>query len=65
VVEVLQDSEPLLDDQMRLQALDMGDKTHAARIVFVNWIVESLGKGRVIQGLPLKAINSRCAAGRR
>jgi hypothetical protein len=53
VRQVLQYLQPLLHDGMGLFALDMGDKTDAAGIVFVGWIVKSLGEGRLIHVLPL------------
>ena len=43
VVQVLQDQQALLDDRMALVALDMGDETDAAGIVFIGGIVQTLG----------------------
>ena len=45
VIQILQDQQTLLDDAMILLAFDMGDKTHAASVVLV---------GRVVQTLPLR-----------
>jgi hypothetical protein len=33
----------------------VGDETHATRIVLVGWVIQALGKGRVIHALPLKS----------
>jgi hypothetical protein len=33
----------------------VGDETHATRIVLVGWVIQALGKGRVIHTLPLKS----------
>jgi len=61
VIEVFQDREPLLDDLMGFPALDMGDKTHAARIAFMARVIESLGTGRVVQALPLESKQAAAA----
>ena len=42
VIEIAENLRTLLDDAMAFLTLDMGDKTHAARIVFVHGIVEPL-----------------------
>jgi hypothetical protein len=41
VVEVLQDLQTLLHDRMRLLALDVRHKTHAAGIVFLGRVVQT------------------------
>src|SRR5207245_809285 len=43
VGEIAQYRETLLDDRMRFLALDMGDKTHAAGIMLVGGVVQTLG----------------------
>jgi hypothetical protein len=48
VVEVLQDLQALLDDRVALVALDMGDETDAAGIVFIGGIVQTLGNHEAI-----------------
>jgi hypothetical protein len=42
MIEVAENLRTLLDDAMAFLALDMGNETHAARIVFVCGIVEPL-----------------------
>ena len=51
--QILEYLQPLLDDGVGFLALDMGDETDAAGVVFIGRIVESLGKGRLVQVLPL------------
>jgi len=46
MLEVAQDLERLLDDGMRLFALDVDHKTHAARFMLEAWIVKSLFQRR-------------------
>ena len=43
VGEIAQYRETLLDDRMRFLALDMGDKTHAAGVMLVGGVVQTLG----------------------
>ena len=43
--QVDQDLERLADDRMRRPALDVGDEADAAGIMFVAWVVETLGRG--------------------
>ena len=45
VVEVLQDLQALLDDVVRLDALDVGDEAHAAGIVLARRVVQAVGGG--------------------
>ncbi|MNQ69403.1 hypothetical protein D3C85_839940 [compost metagenome] len=42
VIEVFQYQQTLFDDRMGLVALDMGDETDAAGIVFIGWVVQAL-----------------------
>ena len=42
VIEVLQDQQTLFDDRMAFLALDMGDETDAAGIVFIGRVVHTL-----------------------
>jgi hypothetical protein len=42
VIEVLQDRQSLLDDRMRLPALDVGNEADAAAVVFVSRVVQPL-----------------------
>jgi hypothetical protein len=44
VVEVLQDRQPLLDDRVALAALDVRHEAHAAGVVFVAGVVQTLRK---------------------
>ena len=41
VVEVGEDLQPLLDDAMRAQALDVGHEANAAGVVFVRRLVQA------------------------
>jgi hypothetical protein len=41
MVEVEEDLQSAADDIVRLSALDVRDKTDAARVVLVAWIVEA------------------------
>src|SRR5258708_1774004 len=43
VGEIAQHGEALLDDRVRFLALDMGDQTHAAGVMFVCGVVQTLG----------------------
>ena len=45
MVEVLEDLQPLLDDAVRLLALDVGDEADAAGIVLVARVVQAAGGG--------------------
>jgi hypothetical protein len=42
VIQILQDQQTLLDDAMTLLSLEMGDKAHAASVVLVGWVVQTL-----------------------
>jgi hypothetical protein len=42
MIQVAQDQQALLDDVVALAALDVGDETHAAGIVFVGRVVQTL-----------------------
>ena len=42
MAEVVQDLQRLLHNRMRLSTFDVGDKTDAARVVFMGRIVETL-----------------------
>ncbi|MCK6391725.1 MAG: hypothetical protein L6Q40_12025, partial [Azonexus sp.] len=42
VINVLQDQQTLLDDGVTLLAFDMGNKTHAASVVLVGGVVQTL-----------------------
>src|SRR6185312_5222173 len=50
MIQVAQDQQALLDDRVTLAALDMRDKAHAAGIVFVPWMIQTL-RARLIHGL--------------
>ena len=43
VIEIFQDQQALLDDGVALVALDVGDETDAAGIVFIGRVVQTLG----------------------
>ena len=43
MVEIAKNEQALADDLVGFAALDMGDKTNAAGVVFVSGIVEALG----------------------
>jgi hypothetical protein len=42
VIQIFQDQQTLLDDAMVLVAFDMGNKTHAASVVLVGGVVQTL-----------------------
>jgi hypothetical protein len=42
VIEIFQDQQTLLDDAMTFLAFEMGYKTHAASVVLVGWVVQTL-----------------------
>src|SRR5262249_5313921 len=44
VLQAQQDLDRLADDVVRTPGLEIDDKAHAARIVFVAWIVQALGR---------------------
>ncbi len=52
VRQVLQYLQPLLDDGVGFFALDVRDEADAAGVVLVGGIVKTLGKGRLVHGLP-------------
>jgi hypothetical protein len=43
VVHVFEHGEGVFDDFVRFPALDVGDETHAAGIMFELWVIESHG----------------------
>jgi len=46
VVQVLQDLQTLLNDGVRLLALDVGHEAHAAGVVLIGWVVQpAFGEG--------------------
>jgi hypothetical protein len=49
VRQILQDLEALLDDFMRLLALDVGDEADAAGVVFIGGVVKTLLQGKIHQ----------------
>jgi hypothetical protein len=42
VSKILQDLQSLLNDPMSLAALYIGDKSHAAGIMFIRWIIQPM-----------------------
>ena len=46
MIEIVQDLKRLADNRMAFGALDVGDKAHAASVVLVGGVVESLRAGR-------------------
>ena len=42
VLHVLQHDDRIADDGPRLRSIDVGDKSNAARIVFIQWVVKAL-----------------------
>jgi hypothetical protein len=43
VVDILQNQQTLFDNGVALVALDMGDESDATGVVFIGWIVQTLG----------------------
>src|SRR5207237_10650199 len=67
MLQVEQNLERLDDDVMRLAALEIDDEADAARIMFVAWIVESLGwRLDRVHGAPMPSwrISTNCRAAR-
>src|SRR5690606_33284260 len=63
VIEVDQDLQSGLDDLVRLLAFDIGDEAHAARVVFVAGVIETLLLGQAHADLP-RSIQARASTPR-
>jgi hypothetical protein len=52
VGEIDENLDSLLDDLMALLTANAGDKTHAASVVFVRWVVKTLGRRQTVLCFP-------------